>query len=323
MVKQLGAYTQLTLAMMIVGSSIVVGKLVIVNFPVFLAAGLRFAVGSIALLPLLLWQEGTHFPVSKRDWFISFLQALTGAFLFTIFLFFGLRFTNAVEAGIITSTTPAVVGLLSFLFLREKLSLNKNIGITLAVCGVLLSTVASTLPNTTGGAIPWLGNLLIFATVVGEALFTIFRKLLPKTISPLFTATMMSVFSLILFLPPAIYEGINFDFSGVPSAGWLAIVYYGVVVTAISFILWFQGVSKVQASTAAVFTGVMPVSAVIFSYIILHEPFQWSHLWGGLCVLAGLGFIIRESFSTSNKKSLDKGDKKTFTLSKYIKDNVL
>ena len=136
MVKQLGAYIQLTLAMMIVGSSIVVGKLVIVSFPVFLAAGLRFTVGSMVLLPLLLWQEGAHFPVSKRDWFISFLQALTGAFLFTIFLFFGLKFTNAVEAGIIiiTSTTPAVVGLLSFLFLREKLSLNKNIGIALAVC---------------------------------------------------------------------------------------------------------------------------------------------------------------------------------------------
>lgn len=322
MVKQLGAYTQLTLAMMIVGSSIVVGKLVIVSFPVFLAAGLRFAIGSMVLLPLLLWQEGAHFPVSKRDWFISFLQALTGAFLFTIFLFFGLKFTNAVEAGIITSTAPAVVGVLSFLFLREKLSLNKNIGITLAVCGVLLSTVAATSPNTEGGAMPWLGNLLVFAAVIGEALFTIFRKLLPKTISPLFTATMMSVFSLILFLPLAIYEGINFNFSGVTSTGWLAIIYYGVMVTAIAFIFWFQGVSQVQASTAAVFTGVMPVSAVIFSYIILHEPFQWSHLWGGLCVLAGLGFIIRESFNKSNTKSLNKGDKKNVYPIQHLKDNV-
>jgi drug/metabolite transporter (DMT)-like permease len=122
-----------------------------------------------------------------------------------------------------------------------------------------------------------------------------------------------------LFLPLAIYEGISFDFSEVTLTGWLAIVYYGVMVTAVAFIFWFQGVSKVQASTSAVFYGVMPVSAVLFSYLILQEPFQWSHLWGGLCVLTGLGFIIRDS---SHKKSPNKGDKQNAYPIRYLKDNV-
>ena len=99
---------------------------------------------------------------------------------------------------------------------------------------------------------------------------------------------------------------------------WLAIVYYGVAVTAIVFILWFRGISRVQASTAAVFTGVMPVNAIIFSYLILHEPFQWSHLWGGLCVLAGLGFIIRESGKV-HKKSSNKGK---ILPARYLEDKV-
>jgi len=121
MSKQIYAYLSLTVAMVIVGSSVVIGKLVVSSFPVFLAAGLRFAIGTLVLFPILLKREGLNVPaLNKRDWILLFLQAVTGAFLFTVFLFYGLKLTNAAEAGIITSLAPAVVGVLSFLFLREK-----------------------------------------------------------------------------------------------------------------------------------------------------------------------------------------------------------
>lgn len=89
--KNLSAYLQMTLAMAIVGSSVVAGKLIVASFP-----------------------------VSKREWAILFLQALTGVFLFNIFLLYGVKFTGSVESGIITSTTPAMVGIISFLFLKER-----------------------------------------------------------------------------------------------------------------------------------------------------------------------------------------------------------
>lgn len=41
-------------------------------------------------------------------------------FLFNIFLLYGVKSTGAVESGIITSTTPAMVGIISFLFLKER-----------------------------------------------------------------------------------------------------------------------------------------------------------------------------------------------------------
>jgi drug/metabolite transporter (DMT)-like permease len=295
MSKQVQAYVCLTLAMVIVGSSVVVGKLVVSSFPVFLAAGLRFAVGTMVLLPLLWLREGVRLPkLARGEWLLLFLQAFAGAFLFTVFLFYGLKLTNAAEAGIITSTAPAVVGVLAFIFLREQLTLNKIIGITLAVGGVLLSTGAGSHANASQQASTWLGYLLVFGAVVGEASFTILRKSLPDAISPLFTATMMSLFSLLLFLPLAVVEGLRFDLTAVSLQEWLLIMYYGVVITAVAFILWFQGVTKVPGSTAAIFTGVAPISAVLLSYVILHESFQWAHVGGGLCVLAGIFFIVRK-----------------------------
>jgi len=296
--ERMQAYIELSLAMVIVGSSVVVGKLIVATFPVFLASALRFAIASGILVPLLLRREGISFNWTRHDWKTLLLQSFTGVFLFSIFLLYGLKFTSAAEAGIITSSTPAIVGILSFLFLREKLSSYQMLGIGFAVFGVLLINFGATI-DAARGQMPLLGNVLVFGAVIGEALFTIFRKTASDTISPLRMATAVSVFGLLFFLPFALYEAITFDFYSVSWTEWIPIVYYGVVVTVIGFILWFQGVTKVAASTAAVFTGIMPITAVLLSYLILQEAFAWSHVWGGLSVLAGLGLIVLESWRRS------------------------
>jgi drug/metabolite transporter (DMT)-like permease len=102
-----------------------------------------------------------------------------------------------------------------------------------------------------------------------------------------------SFFGFLLFLPNAIYDAKSFDFSSVGMVGWIPIIYYGIAVSVIVHILWFRGVSKVPASTAAIFTSVVPVSAAFLSYTLLKEPFLWSHLVGTLCVLLGIGMLTR------------------------------
>lgn len=57
MQKQLGAYVSLATAMAIVGSSVVVGKLMVERIPVFLSSGLRFLLAAIVLLTLLFYIE--------------------------------------------------------------------------------------------------------------------------------------------------------------------------------------------------------------------------------------------------------------------------
>ena len=52
--------------------------------------------------------------------------------------------------------------------------------------------------------------------------------------------------------------------------------------TALGYLLWFGGLAKVPASTAGVVTGVLPVSAVLRSNLILGEPFSWATRWASL-----------------------------------------
>ncbi len=290
--KKYTAYLQLALAMVLVGGSVVTGKLVIASFPVFLASALRFLLGCLILTPLLFKTEGFK-PISKKDGLVLFLQALTGVFLFSILLLYGLKFTSAMAGGVITSTTPAIIGLISVLFLKERLSLNAGTGIAFSFVGILTINLLESGTDTVSGSAPLLGNLLILGAVIGEALFVLFPKVLSNRVSALATATWVNMLGLAMFLPFALYEAGDFDFAAVSPTAWLPIFYNGILLTVVAFLLWFQGVTEVPASTAAVFTSLVPLSALLFSYFVLNEPLSWVHGVGVLCVLLGLGFIAR------------------------------
>lgn len=292
------AYMKIALAMAIVGSSVVVGKLIISSFPIFLASELRFIIATVILLPLLLQKEKRFPSINQKYLFILFLQAFTGVFLFNIFMLYGLKFTTAIEAGIITSTLPAVVGLVSFLFLKEKLTIKKGLGIIFAVVGVLLINIVG---DEVGNNNSLLGNLLIFGAVLGETLFITLGKSVSNKVTPLTISTMMSIFGLIMFLPFSIYEAKDFDFSSVSIVDWMNVLYFGIVVTVLAFLLMYQGLSKVPASSAGVLTSVLPLSSIILSFFILKEEVLLPHVLGMLLVFVAIFVISKDSVGNESE----------------------
>jgi drug/metabolite transporter (DMT)-like permease len=280
--------------MAIVGSSVVVGKLVVARVPVFLVGGLRLAFACAVLVPSLLLVERGWPRLGRRDLAVLALQAFTGIFLFTALLLSGLRLTSAAAAGIVTSTTPAVAGALAALLLRERLTRARAGALALAVLGILAIDLAGPAAGASGGANVLLGNLLVFGAVVGEALFIVCGRVAAARVTPLLAATTLSVLGFVMFLPFAAREAMRFGLTSISAGDWVALAYYGLVVTVLAFVLWARGLAVVPASTAAVFTAVLPLSAVLLSYAVLGEPFAWSHLLGGACVIGGIALLAWE-----------------------------
>ncbi|MGG3805459.1 EamA family transporter [Metabacillus fastidiosus] len=89
---------------------------------------------------------------------------------------------------------------------------------------------------------------------------------------------------------------------------WINILYFGIVVTVLAFLLMYQGLSKVSASSAGVLTSVLPLSSVILSFFILKEGISFSHLLGILFILIAIFFISKESSDgeVNSKSSISK-----------------
>ena len=300
------AYFDLAGAMAIVGSSVVFGKTIVAAFPVFLASGLRFAIAALLMAPMVINASQEWRGLTKRDWAVLALMALTGQVVFTVLLLIGLKRTSAVEAGIITSLTPAAMAAVSWVLLRETLNRLSIFGITLAVLGIL-AVNGLLVPSTAGTSVDHIwGNLLVLGAVMGEAVFLLLRKTLPPDISSLTVSGLLSMLGFAMFLPLAAWQAVDFDFSQPDLGDWGAIAYFGAVFTVVAYILWFRGVARVKGTTAGAFSAVMPVSAVILSTVFLKEPFTWTHAVGILLVLGSIALLTRAQgqANTSNTQRM-------------------
>jgi drug/metabolite transporter (DMT)-like permease len=300
---------QLALAMMITGSHVVVGKLVIRSFPIFFASGSTLGLASLIFIALLLIKERRFPRIGWRDLGLLAAQAFTGLFLFRIATLKGLEYTGGIEAGIILSTTPAVIGLISFTFLREKARWNKILAVIFAVLGILIINLSGIMDQAVrpsglapsgarpsgarpAGILPVLGSLLLFGSVLGEAFFTVIRKMLTGRISALANAAVVSCLGFLMLLPFTLSQIGEVNYGQIGILEWFELLYYGTVVPLIAFLLWFSGVSKAQVNIAGVFTGFISISALILSMLILREKALWSHFVGLGLVLAGIGLAV-------------------------------
>ena len=300
--ENLDTYISLSLAMIIVGSSVVVGKILIMKVPVFLASGLRFAIATLIIWPIILMKEKGFPKIIKRDWLIFFIMAFCGQFMFTVLMLIGLKYTQAMEAGIITSTTPAFMAGVSFFILKERLDARQFAGIVLATLGVLV--VNGLLQSHSGESEIYgnniLGNLLICGAVMGEAFFLLLAKKITSSVSDLCTTGILSMLGVLMFLPFSIYEGIYFDFEVILMDDWLYMLYFGAVYTVLAYIFWFRGVKRVNGSIASAFTALIPMSATMLAIVCLNEKITLLHVIGFVFITASIMLMSR----TKIKKEL-------------------
>jgi drug/metabolite transporter (DMT)-like permease len=186
-----------------------------------------------------------------------------------------------------------VAAALATLLLGERWTGRRSAAVGLAVAGLVAITALGPRAAPSSGSHPLLGNALVLGAVVSEAVFLVCSRVLAQRLPPLTVATGITVLGFLMFAPLAARQARGFAFAAVDAAGWLAVAYYGLAVTVLAFLLWARGVARVPAGTAAVFTGVLPVSAVALSYVVLGEPFRWAHLAGGACVLAAIVLVAR------------------------------
>lgn len=307
-----GAWICLTLAMSIAGSAVVAGKLLVGSMPVFLAAGLGLGAGLLVMLPQL-WLRREKGALDGRTHATLALQALCGIALYRICTFEGLRFTSAASAGLMSSAAPAVIGLLAWGMLRERPPLRRIAGIACVSLGLLAINLTPFLAahgaagadaaQASGGE-AWrtlLGNGLVLAAVLCEAAFSVLSKARCCPMSPLRRTTIVSFYAFIMLLPMALFEARNFDFTSLSASAIWGLAYYGAAVSYLSYVLWFRGIAQVQASAAAAFTGLVPLSGVALSWLLLGEQILWTHLAGLACVTAGIWLSCAARTATNDK----------------------
>ncbi len=300
-----GAVLLLAGGMACFGSATPVSAIVGRSFTPWLASALRLAVAAAVLIPVYVvaQRRGDEPPLrarlgslTGRDWLLLIGIAAIGTFGFSILMLLGMRRAPGAVAAVVMATTPAVTAIGAVVFLRDRLDRWRTLAVVLAVIGVVVVNLGADVTQGSGDRVV-LGSALVFGAVVCEACYTLMGKRLTADLSPLAIVTAAATLALVLFLPLAAWEALSFDWSTPTPGQWLAALWWGAGTMALGSLLWFSGMARVPAGTAAPFMGVMPTSALVLSYVLLGEPFQWVHLVGMAIVLAGVGLVVRAGAS--------------------------
>lgn len=294
--NRLVAYGCLALSMSLVGSYVALSKPLAMIFPVLLLAWLRFGIGGVAMLRWLR-KPASEPTLSRQTKGLIFLESFLGNFLFTICMIFGVSMTTAVSAGVIMSAIPAVVALMSRVFLREAISHRVWGAVACGALGIgLLSLAKGDMAVGNEGALlaaaardkAWLGNLLIFGAVLCEGAYAVIGKKLTAVMSPKRISAVINLWGFALTTPFGIYAALRFDFSGVPVSMWLLLLFYALAASVWTVWLWMTGLKSVPASRAGVFTVMLPVSAAVVGIAALGETLGVMQLIAFALALAGL-----------------------------------
>lgn len=285
--QRLIAYACLALSMSLVGSYVALSKTLIAAIPVLLLAWLRFGIGAAAMLHWLR-KPADEPPMTSRTRQLLFLESFLGNFLFSIFMLYGVSLTSAVAAGVIMASIPAVVALLSWLFLRERIAPRTWAAVACAGGGIALLAPGQPATGPAGGELQWLGNLLVFGAVLCEASYAVIGKKLTGSLGPKRITAIINLWGLALVTPLGLWAALKFDFGGVAPGIWLLLLFYALAASVWTVWLWMTGLKSVPAAQAGVFTVMLPISAALVGVFALGEALGGTQLLAFLLALAGV-----------------------------------
>src|SRR5579884_2457198 len=280
------SWSLLILANVLWACSYVAAKVALRDVSVNLMLALRMGMAALVLLPLLIARRG-ELNLTRRDLPQLALLALVGFVINKLLEYGGLALTTASDVALLITSESIYTAALSWLLLRERFRPLTGAALLLGFAGVYLIIERSLIPNLPVGGGAWrvVGDLLVVLALIFEALYTVRGKALLVKHSPLLVTAAAIVGSMVFWLPLGSWEVLHSGWPTISLPGWLAIGWMAIMSTAIAYLLWFQGLAKVEGSAAA---------SALFIQPLLGDQLTPTTIIGGILIIVSVYAISRQ-----------------------------
>lgn len=286
-------------------SNIVAGKEALRGFDALALAQLRMAGAAILYIVLYLaWRGRPKLRLSKREWGMLSLMALTGITLNQVCFIGGLARTSVTHTGLIQAIGPVIVLLLSASMGMEALTHRKLLGMTISFVGVALLLIER--PEQGSGA-NWLGDIIVIAAGVFFAYYTILLKKYAHRFDPLTSNALVFALGALFLFPFCAHSIVRTRWSLIPPHAWWGLAYMVLFGSFVAYLIYAFALESLSASNVAAFAYLQPLMAALMGIWLLGEKVSLSAVIGGALILVGVYFTERERGVRKNIQHLARG----------------
>src|SRR4051812_23246705 len=262
-----------------------------VSVPMLLC--LRFGIGAAVML-LIVLVRGEAFPKGRTVMVLLAMGAL-GYFGESFLYFTALGYAPSGMVAMLLYTYPAVVTVLSVVFLKERLTPLRTLALVLAVLGSVLTAVPG-LSDPEHPVRP-LGVVLGLTCSLIYSVYVLVGSRLPKTAalpaSAIVSAGASAMFALVLGVQAARVG--NLEPLPQTAASWGAVLGLAIICTAIGITLFLAGLARIGPVRASTLSTFEPVATAIVGVVALREHLSLLQIAGSVLILAAAVMAARES----------------------------
>lgn len=260
------------------GMGFVIAKAAMEHFSPILLMALRFTLTALCMI----WFFRPDPKLFNKLFWIAFVSAA---------IQYSLTFTGV--SGIDASTAALLIQLevpfgilMAALFLGDKLTIHQGVGVSLAFCGAILIVGEPKLAN----------NMRYVLMVIGGGFAWSLGQIMIKILGV--TGGFSLISSVAVFAAPQLFiasylledNQIDQIITASPAA-WAAVVYLGLVMTALGYAMWYRLLGLYDVNMVMPFLLLLPVASVVGGYLFLDEILTTKIAIGGLLALAGVAII--------------------------------
>ncbi|TJY37982.1 DMT family transporter [Pontimicrobium aquaticum] len=237
--------------------------------------------------------------IAKKDLLRLMLCGILGVTTNQLLFFHGLNLTSPIDASIIITSIPVMVLVFSAIILKEKITTNKLIGITVGGIGAILLVWYG---KSAAGTSSTIGNLFVFINACSYALYLVIVKPMMKKYNALNVISWVFLFGFVFMFPFGIGDFLATDFSAFDLNTYLAVGFVVVFTTFFAYLFNIYALNYVSPSVTGSYVYLQPavsfIMVSIYAYVLMHNEYAQDinliKILSCLLVVSGVYLISRK-----------------------------
>lgn len=217
-----------------------------------------------ALLFWIISFFGPKEKIEKRDWLRILMCSILGMVINMLSFFKGLQLSTPINSAVLVTITPIIVVILSALFLSERITLNKGLGVFLGFAGAIGLIFFGAELRQDAPNIP-LGNFLFVLNATSYGAYLIVVKTLIEKYHPFTLMKWLFTIAVIINLPITLPEVMEIEWSTMPLWAYGSVAFVVIGTTFMTYLFNVFALTELKASTVGAFVYMQPLVGILFA----------------------------------------------------------
>lgn len=246
---------------------------------------------------LLFWIISLFYPsekIDRSDWFRIIACAFFGMVLNMLLFFKGLSLSTPINSSVVITLVPVLLLVMSFFFLKEKITWLKILGIGLGLIGALLLILFGIKTQTNAPNIS-LGNFFFIINATSYSIYLITVKPLVSKYSSITLMKWFFIFAVIINLPIGISEFTKVDWPNLTFDSTWKLTFVVIGTTVLTYLFNIYALKQLRPSTIGAFIYLQPVLATFFAVIMGADSLTTLRVLAAVLIFTGVFLSSRKS----------------------------